>query len=72
MKILLSAAALAVALPAVAYAQAAPAPAPAPAPKKKCCCADMERPMSCCPEHGDRAGQPDKPADPHAGHDMNH
>lgn len=70
MKILLSAIALAVALPAVAHAQAAPAPAPAPAPKKKCCCADMERPMSCCPEHGDKAEHPEGHADPHAGHQM--
>jgi hypothetical protein len=73
MKTLLSAIALAVALPAVAHASPgpAPAPAPAPAPKKKCCCADMEHPMSCCPEHGDHAGH-DGQADPHAGHNMNH
>lgn len=70
MKTLLCAIALSIALPAMAHA--APPPVPAPAPETKCCCRDMDKPMSCCPKHGDEAEHPKAGTDPHASHPMNH
>lgn len=63
MKPILALVALALAVPAAAQT----APAAGEKPKMECCCKDKDKPMACCPEHGE-AGKPAK--DGHEGHDM--